>query len=208
MPAGSHTRLGISERTLVLSVVVMSLTGFIAGFQSVLVRDHRIIADLLRKNTTASAVESPWDVSFDDCRCSILQMRPDLSEHCVDDFRITLDRASILASELIQLYLIPVLFSRKSTRRHIISRTFLAVCVLIISSTVWILFTNAYLHHHMTFIILTSGIVLFAYVVFNLHHEPSTLTYNNRTHYRIRHRSPSRDVPLIPLVDKSWRTLL
>ena len=59
MPAGSHTRLGISERTLVLSVVVMSLTGFIAGFQSVLVRDHRIIADLLRKNSTADAIETP-----------------------------------------------------------------------------------------------------------------------------------------------------
>ena len=208
MPAGSHTRLGISERTLVLNVVVLFLTGFIAGSQTMLVTHHRIIVDLLRKYTTASAVESPWDVSFDDCRCSVLQMRPDLSKHCVDDFRITLDRTAILASELIQLYLFPSLFLRKFSRRPIISRAFLVVCVLIVSSTVWILFINTYLHHDTAFIILTSGAVLFAYVVLYLHPGPLTPTFNNNTNYRIRHRSPSLDVPLIPLVDKSWRALL
>ena len=99
-------------------------------------------------------------------------MRPDLSKHCVDDFRITLDRTAILASELIQLYLYPCTFHlRKCTRRrHPLSRTFLAACVFIISSTVLILFTNAYLHHHMAFIVMTSGVVLFALrLVFNSH---------------------------------------
>ena len=208
MPAGSHTPLSIRQPPLVLTVVVVLLSYFILESQSLLEKDHQIIVGLLRKNSTADAIETPWDVSFDDCRCSVLQMRPDLSEHCVDDFRITLDRTAILASELIQLYLIPVLFSRKSTRRHIISRAFLVVCVLIVSSTVWILLTNTYLHHHTAFIIMISGAVLFAYVVFNLDDIPLLPTYNNHTHYRIRHRSPSLDVPLIPLVDKSWRALL
>ena len=167
MLAGSYTQSITVERTLGLSAVVLFLSCFIAGSGSLLDRDHRIIVDLLRKNSTADAIETRWDISFDDCCCSAIEIRPDLSKVCVGDNRLTLDRTAILASELIQLYLFPIFHLRKCTRRRILFRTFVAACVFIISSTVLILFTNAYLHHHMAFIVMTSGVVLFLYVLFN-----------------------------------------
>ena len=208
MPAGSQTQTIVTDRILFSSLAIILLSVFIAGSQSTLERDHQIIVDLLRKNSTTNTIDTRWDFSFDGCRCSVLRIRPDLSKDCVDDYHLTLNRIAILTSELLQMYLFPSLFLRNFTGRHGVSRALLAICALIISSTAVIVFTNPYLHHHIGDILVMSGAVLFAYVTLRLQYDSEPATCSNRTSYRIRQRSTASDAPLIPLVDKSWRALL
>jgi hypothetical protein len=131
-----------------------------------------------RSHKTLADYGSLCNISYDDCRCSVLFNKSENSSKCITDVAAMTGHILPLVSYALQLYLIYELFSFTGKYSHILTDIFWIAALLVFVFIAIGVHGSSCLHRDTSYIILLTGMLIFGFVMY--------LTLNSDSEYPSR----------------------
>jgi hypothetical protein len=172
---------GGESRALIVSFVVFIIGCCCWYFQMRLSWSHDLILSSHPLNVTPGIFNRQCGHPYDDYRCSVLSMTPNISNYCLNDVQITSMRLLPLLLFVLELYLIHELFSLSEDCVRFFLYAFGVTAVFIFGVITIVIYHNTCAQQYVTVFLFWMSMILFMLAMrdMNVHNNLRRRTSDN-----------------------------